>query len=192
MMKANCLIISKITRLLCGPSKNTRRHAVRVIWPTTAGRMDPMCRHFRRLGVNGDACQGNRSGCARVMEQHGGFYLGSIGGVAANLPESIKKVEVLEYPELGMEAVWRIEVENFPAFIITMTKAMIFDLAKIDGLDGCGPPLAQSINWIVWRTGIAPLLSCVIQPILPAATQSPQYSASLSIYAVAVPGHGWL
>ena len=64
-------------------------------------------------------------------KQHGGFYLGSIGGVAAKLAlDSIKKVELLEYPELGMEAVWRIEVEDFPAFIITDDKGNdFFDLS---------------------------------------------------------------
>ena len=75
--------------------------------------------------------KGNRSRQVRESCQaHGGFYLGSIGGVAAKLAlESIKKIEVLEYPELGMEAVWKIEVENFPAFIITDDKGNdFFDL----------------------------------------------------------------
>jgi fumarate hydratase class I len=64
--------------------------------------------------------KGNRSPQVReACAKHGGFYLGSIGGVAANLAEHcIKKVETVEYPELGMEAIWRIEVENFPAFIV--------------------------------------------------------------------------
>ena len=68
--------------------------------------------------------KGNRSREVREScKAYGGFYLGSIGGVAAKLAlESIKKIEVLEYPELGMEAVWKIEVENFPAFIITDDK----------------------------------------------------------------------
>lgn len=72
--------------------------------------------------------KGNRSRQVREScKKHGGFYLGSIGGAAAKLAlESIKKVEVLEYPELGMEAVWRIEVENFPAFIITDDKGNDF------------------------------------------------------------------
>ena len=72
--------------------------------------------------------KGNRSRQVRESCQtHGGFYLGSIGGVAAKLAlESIKKIEVLEYPELGMEAVWKIEVENFPAFIITDDKGHDF------------------------------------------------------------------
>ena len=64
-------------------------------------------------------------------KEHGGFYLGSIGGVAAKLAlESIKKIEVLEYPELGMEAIWKIEVENFPAFIVMDDKGNdFFDLS---------------------------------------------------------------
>ena len=72
--------------------------------------------------------KGNRS--AEVSEacgRHGGFYLGSIGGPAARLAkDSIRKVEVLEYPELGMEAIWRIEVENFPAFIVIDDKGNDF------------------------------------------------------------------
>ena len=66
-------------------------------------------------------------GCKDACQKHGGFYLGSIGGVAAKLAlESIKKVKVLEFPELGMEAVWRIEVEDFPAFIVTDDKGNDF------------------------------------------------------------------
>jgi fumarate hydratase class I len=72
--------------------------------------------------------KGNRSAQVRdACKTHGGFYLGSIGGSAANLAlNAIKKVEVLEYPELGMEAVWRIEVENFPAFIVMDDKGNDF------------------------------------------------------------------
>ena len=71
--------------------------------------------------------KGNRGRAVREScKKYGGFYLGSIGGAAAKLAtDAIRKVEVLEYPELGMEAVWQIEVENFPAFII-MIRAMIF------------------------------------------------------------------
>ena len=70
-------------------------------------------------------------GVCESCKQHGGFYLGSIGGVAAKLAlESIKNVEILEYPELGMEAIWKIEVENFPAFIIIDDKGNdFFDLS---------------------------------------------------------------
>ena len=77
--------------------------------------------------------KGNRSSVVRKScKQYGGFYLGSIGGVAAKLAlESIKKGDLLEYEELGMEAVWRIEVENFPAFIITDDKGNdFFDQSK--------------------------------------------------------------
>jgi fumarate hydratase, class I len=72
--------------------------------------------------------KGNRSPQVReACAKHGGFYLGSIGGVAANLAEHcIKKVETVEYPELGMEAIWRIEVENFPAFIVIDDKGNDF------------------------------------------------------------------
>ena len=76
--------------------------------------------------------KGNRSAAVRrACETHGGFYLGSIGGVAAKLAlDAIKKVEVLEYPELGMEAVWKIEVEDFPAFIVMDDKGN--DFFKLD------------------------------------------------------------
>ena len=72
--------------------------------------------------------KGNRSHqVTQACQQHGGFYLGSIGGPAAILAkENIKKVEVLEYPELGMEAVWRIEVEDFPAFVVVDDKGNDF------------------------------------------------------------------
>ncbi|HYL32405.1 MAG TPA: fumarate hydratase C-terminal domain-containing protein, partial [Stellaceae bacterium] len=72
--------------------------------------------------------KGNRGGEVReACKKHGGFYLGSIGGPAARLAQDcIKKVEVLEYPELGMEAVWRIEVEDFPAFIVIDDKGNDF------------------------------------------------------------------
>jgi fumarate hydratase class I len=72
--------------------------------------------------------KGNRSAAVtNACKAHGGFYLGSIGGPAAILAKNcIKKVEVLEYPELGMEAIWRIEVENFPAFIVTDDKGNDF------------------------------------------------------------------
>jgi fumarate hydratase, class I len=72
--------------------------------------------------------KGNRSNAVREScQKHGGFYLGSIGGPAARLAQDcIRKVEVLEYPELGMEAIWRIEVEDFPAFIVTDDKGNDF------------------------------------------------------------------
>ena len=84
-----------------------------------AGRLSFLCRMLAK---------GNRSRQVRdACKQHGGFYLGSIGGPAARLAkDAIRHVEVLEYPELGMEAVWRIEVENFPAFIIVDDKGNDF------------------------------------------------------------------
>jgi fumarate hydratase class I len=104
-----------------GPAKTPKGYASGSFGPTTAGRMDS---YVDLLQSHGGSmvmlAKGNRSkqvsdACAR----HGGFYLGSIGGPAARLAEhSIKKVEVLEYPELGMEAIWRIEVADFPAFIV--------------------------------------------------------------------------
>ena len=97
--------------------------------PTTAGRMDT---YVDELQANGGSyvmlAKGNRSKAVRdACQKHGGFYLGSIGGPAARLAkECIRHVEVLEYPELGMEAVWKIEVENFPAFIVIDDKGNDF------------------------------------------------------------------
>ena len=104
-----------------GPAKTPAGMASGSFGPTTAGRMDS---YVDLLQANGGSmvmlAKGNRSKqVTEACKTHGGFYLGSIGGAAARLAqESIKKVEVLEYPELGMEAIWKIEVENFPAFII--------------------------------------------------------------------------
>jgi len=97
--------------------------------PTTAGRMDSYVDLFQ---ANGGSmvmlAKGNRSkAVVDACKKHKGFYLGSIGGPAAILAKNcIKKVEVLEYPELGMEAIWRIQVENFPAFIVTDDKGNDF------------------------------------------------------------------
>ena len=116
-----------------GPAKTPDGMASGSFGPTTAGRMDSYVGTFQRAGGSMVMlAKGNRSRQVREScHEHGGFYLGSIGGVAAKLAlESIKKVEVLEYAELGMEAVWRIEVENFPAFIITDDKGNdFFDLS---------------------------------------------------------------
>jgi fumarate hydratase class I len=116
-----------------GPAKTPEGMPSGSFGPTTAGRMDSYVPTFQAAGGSMVMlAKGNRSRIVREScKQHGGFYLGSIGGVAAKLAlESIKKVEVLEYPELGMEAVWRIEVENFPAFIITDDKGNdFFDLS---------------------------------------------------------------
>ena len=112
-----------------GPAKTPEGYASGSFGPTTAGRMDGYVDQFQAAGGSlVMLAKGNRSrqvvdACAR----HGGFYLGSIGGPAARLAkDSIRKVEVLEYPELGMEAVYRIEVEDFPAFIVTDDKGNDF------------------------------------------------------------------
>ena len=112
-----------------GPAKTPDGMASGSFGPTTAGRMDGYVSTFQAAGGSMVMlAKGNRSRQVREScREHGGFYLGSIGGVAAKLAlESITKVEVLEYPELGMEAVWKIEVENFPAFIITDDKGNDF------------------------------------------------------------------
>ncbi len=108
-----------------GPAKTPEGYPSGSFGPTTAGRMDAYVDSFQAAGGSlVMLAKGNRSpqvidACAR----HGGFYLGSIGGPAARLAQdSIRHVEVLDYPELGMEAVWRIEVEDFPAFIVVDDK----------------------------------------------------------------------
>ena len=112
-----------------GPAKTPEGYASGSFGPTTAGRMDSYVERFQAAGgslimlAKGNRSTEVTSSCA----QHGGFYLGSIGGPAARLAkDSIKKVEVLEYPELGMEAIWRIEVEDFPAFIVIDDKGYDF------------------------------------------------------------------
>ncbi|MBL6624424.1 MAG: fumarate hydratase [Alphaproteobacteria bacterium] len=112
-----------------GPAKTPDGMASGSFGPTTAGRMDSYVPTFQAAGGSMVMlAKGNRSRQVREScKTNGGFYLGSIGGVAAKLAlESIRKVEVLEYPKLGMEAVWKIEVENFPAFIITDDKGNDF------------------------------------------------------------------
>ena len=108
-----------------GPAKTPEGHASGSFGPTTAGRMDGYVERFQAAGGSlVMLAKGNRSrqvteACAR----YGGFYLGSIGGPAARLAQdSIRSVEVLEYPEFGMEAIWRIRVEDFPAFIVVDDK----------------------------------------------------------------------
>jgi fumarate hydratase class I len=112
-----------------GPAKTPVGYPSGSFGPTTAGRMDSFVEPFQAAGgslvmlAKGNRSREVREACAR----HGGFYLGSIGGPAARLAQDcIKKVETLEYPELGMEAVWRIEVENFPAFIVIDDKGNDF------------------------------------------------------------------
>jgi fumarate hydratase class I len=112
-----------------GPAKTPEGYASGSFGPTTAGRMDSYVEPFQAAGGSlVMLAKGNRS--AQVTEackNHGGFYLGSIGGPAARLAkDSIRKVEVLEYPELGMEAVWKIEVEDFPAFVVVDDKGNDF------------------------------------------------------------------
>jgi fumarate hydratase, class I len=112
-----------------GPAKTPQGYASGAFGPTTAGRMDSFVDDFQAAGGSlVTVAKGNRSSAVRdACKKHGGFYLASIGGAAANLAEHcIKKVEVVEYPELGMEAIWRIEVENFPAFIVIDDKGNDF------------------------------------------------------------------
>jgi len=112
-----------------GPAKTPHGFASGSFGPTTAGRMDSYVERFQAAGgslvmlAKGNRSQAVTDACAT----HGGFYLGSIGGPAARLAQDcIRKVEVLEYPELGMEAVWRIEVEDFPAFVVVDDKGNDF------------------------------------------------------------------
>jgi len=112
-----------------GPAKTPPGLPSGAFGPTTAGRMDSYVDAFQAAGGSlVMLAKGNRSAEVRkACMKHGGFYLGSIGGPAARLAQDcIRRVEVLEYPELGMEAVWRIEVENFPAFIVIDDKGNDF------------------------------------------------------------------
>jgi len=112
-----------------GPAKTPEGYASGSFGPTTAGRMDSYVEQFQAAGGSMVMlAKGNRSRqVTEACATHGGFYLGSIGGPAARLAkDSIRSVEVLEFPELGMEAVWRIEVENFPAFIVVDDKGNDF------------------------------------------------------------------
>ena len=118
-----------------GPAKTPKGFASGSFGPTTAGRMDSYVDLFQSHGGSMIMlAKGNRSpAVTAACKKHGGFYLGSIGGPAAILAkENIRKVEVIEYPELGMEAIWRIEVEDFPAFILVDDKGNDFFVS------GCG------------------------------------------------------
>ncbi|MCI1263064.1 MAG: fumarate hydratase [Tetrasphaera jenkinsii] len=130
-----------------GPAKTPEGMASGSFGPTTAGRMDSYVDQFQAAGGSMVMlAKGNRSNqVTDACHTHGGFYLGSIGGPAARLAQDcIKSVEVLEYPELGMEAVWKIEVEDFPAFIVvddkgddffaSVTKPVAFSIGKRAGL----------------------------------------------------------
>jgi fumarate hydratase class I len=112
-----------------GPAKTPAGYASGSFGPTTAGRMDGYVDLFQSLGGSMIMlAKGNRSKAVTdACKKHGGFYLGSIGGPAAILAQdNITKVEVLDYPELGMEAIWKIEVKNFPAFILVDDKGTDF------------------------------------------------------------------
>ncbi|WP_405011788.1 fumarate hydratase [Kitasatospora sp. NBC_01539] len=119
-----------------GPAKTPEGYASGSFGPTTAGRMDSYVDQFQAAGGSMVMlAKGNRSKqVTKACNEHGGFYLGSIGGPAARLAQDcIRKVEVLEYAELGMEAVWRIEVEDFPAFIVVDDKGNDFFAEVTDG-----------------------------------------------------------
>jgi fumarate hydratase class I len=112
-----------------GPAKKPEGYASGSFGPTTAGRMDSYVDLFMANGGSFvTLAKGNRSKAVTdACQKHGGFYLGSIGGPAAILAQdNIRKVEVLDYPELGMEAVWKIEVVDFPAFIVVDDKGNDF------------------------------------------------------------------
>jgi fumarate hydratase class I len=118
-----------------GPAKTPEGYASGSFGPTTAGRMDAYVDQFQAAGGSMVMlAKGNRSvKVTQACKEHGGFYLGSIGGPAARLAQDcIKSVDVLEYPELGMEAVWKIQVEDFPAFVVVDDKGNDFftDTAK--------------------------------------------------------------
>ncbi len=112
-----------------GPAKTPVGYASGSFGPTTAGRMDSYVDQFQQAGGSMIMlAKGNRSkAVTQACKTNGGFYLGSIGGPAARLAQDcINKVEVLDYEELGMEAVWKIEVRDFPAFIVVDNKGNDF------------------------------------------------------------------
>ena len=112
-----------------GPAKTPEGMASGSFGPTTAGRMDAYVDQFQKAGGSYVMlAKGNRSkGVTDACQANGGFYLGSIGGPAARLAQDcIKHVEVLDFPENGMEAVWKIEVEDFPAFVVVDDKGNDF------------------------------------------------------------------
>ena len=122
-----------------GPAKTPAGMACGSMGPTTAGRMDPYVDEFQDHGGSLIMlAKGNRSQAVTdACKKHGGFYLGSIGGPAAILAQNnIKSIKCLEYPELGMEAIWQIEVENFPAFILVDDKGNDF-FKQLKPCTGC-------------------------------------------------------
>jgi fumarate hydratase class I len=123
-----------------GPAKTPQGLPSGSFGPTTAGRMDSYVDQFQAAGGSMIMiAKGNRSKqVTDACQKHGGFYLGSIGGPAAVLAlESIKDVQLLEYPELGMEAIWKIKVENFPAFILVDDKGNDFFTQIAEKCKGC-------------------------------------------------------
>ena len=115
--------------LYAGPAKTPEGYPCGSMGPTTANRMDPYVDEFQANGASlVMIAKGNRGDCVtEACKKHGGFYLGTIGGVAAVLSQSsIKSIECVEYPELGMEAIWKITVEDFPAFILVDDKGNDF------------------------------------------------------------------
>jgi len=129
-----------------GPAKTPTGMASGSFGPTTAGRMDSYVDQFQKAGGSMVMlAKGNRSNeVTRACKDNGGFYLGSIGGPAARLAQdNIKKVEVLDFAELGMEAVWKIDVVDFPAFIVVDDKGNDFfaeTLRPIAANIPVGPP----------------------------------------------------
>jgi fumarate hydratase class I len=116
-----------------GPAKTPKGYPSGSFGPTTAGRMDAFVSKFQAEGGSMVMlAKGNRSKMVvQSCKKYGGFYLGSIGGAAAKLAKNcIKKIETIEFDELGMEAIRKIEVENFPAFIITDDKGNDFFLGE--------------------------------------------------------------
>ncbi len=138
-----------------GPAKTPEGYASGSFGPTTAGRMDSYVDQFQAAGGSMVMlAKGNRS--RQVTEscrEHGGFYLGSIGGAAARLAlDNIKQVDVLEYPELGMEAVWKIEVVDFPAFIVVDDKGNdFFEQVKTEAAAATSVSLASPSAANGWR-----------------------------------------
>jgi fumarate hydratase class I len=128
--RADAGLFQEPSGLLRRPGQDAGGLRLRLLRPDHGRAHGFLCRPVPgRRRLDGDARQGQPLGgrCARPARNIGGFYLGSIGGPAARLAQDcIKKVEVLEYPELGMEAIWRIEVENFPAFIVIDDKGNDF------------------------------------------------------------------
>jgi fumarate hydratase class I len=129
-----------------GPAKTPEGYASGSFGPTTAGRMDAYVDLFQSHGGSMVMlAKGNRSpAVTQACKKYGGFYLGSIGGPAARLAKDcIKKVEVFEYPELGMEAVWKIEVVDFPAFIVVDDKGHDFFAEIIGGKSAAALPIVK-------------------------------------------------